>query len=191
MKKKILRAFFIVLFIILVIVSNIMRGNLSEKENSKTNEEILEEIEVLNTDEELKNITYNEKEEKGNNIIGSLYIEKIGLKANIQEGSSWKVLKENIGHIEGTSLFDGNVGLASHNRGEYASYFARINELEKGDKIIYSTDIGQKEYQVISKEVIDETDWSKLEKTKENKLTLITCVKDRKEKRLCVEAQEV
>lgn len=179
--KKIIKALFLVLFIILIIISSLIRKGLN-KEEIKSNEEVLEEVELLEIEE---NVNYK------NDIIGSLSIEKIDLKADIKEGSNWYVLKENIGHIEETSLFDGNVGLASHNRGNFGAYFERIDELEKGDKITYDTNFGTREYHVISKEIIEETDWSKLKNTKENKLTLITCVKDEKEKRLCVQAIEV
>ena len=37
---------------------------------------------------------------------------------------------------------------------------------------------------------IDETDWSDTENTEDNRITLITCVKGQKEKRLCVQALE-
>ena len=38
--------------------------------------------------------------------------------------------------------------------------------------------------------VINETDWSLLESTDDNRLTLITCVKGQSSKRLCVQAIE-
>ena len=40
------------------------------------------------------------------------------------------------------------------------------------------------------KKDILETDWSMLQETKENKLTLITCIKNRVNQRLCVQAVE-
>ena len=58
-------------------------------------------------------------------------MKKYGLNAEVKEGSSNEILKDYIGHIENTSTYDGNVGLAGHNRGNKNSYFARINELEK------------------------------------------------------------
>ena len=86
--------------------------------------------------------------------------------------------------------FDGNVGLAAHNRGNKYSYFARINELDNGDEIKYQTQYGQRTYVVNSKKEILETDWNPLKSTKENKLTLITCIKNKVNQRLCVEAVE-
>ncbi len=121
-------------------------------------------------------------------IIGSLIINKINLNGTIKEGSTSEILKDYIGHIEETAKYDGNVGLAAHNRGNQYSYFARINELELGDEIIYQTKYGERKYVVDSKNEILETDWSKLEGTKENRLTLITCIKNKVNQRLCVQA---
>jgi LPXTG-site transpeptidase (sortase) family protein len=159
---------------------------------SKTNEEILNMVEESNTDEELRNVIYEETKEIDNEeTIGNLRIPKINLEAPIKEGSSPEILKEYVGHIIETTYYNGTVGLAAHNRGNKFSYFARLSELEEGDEIYYESIYGEKTYKVVNKKIIDETDWSPLKNTNENKLTLITCVKDRKEKRLCVEAIEV
>lgn len=112
------------------------------------------------------------------------------MQGEIKEGSSPQVLQEYIGHIEDTAVYDGNVGLAAHNRGTSPSYFARINELEIGDEIIYQNKYGERRYKVNQKKDILETDWSMLQETKENKLTLITCIKNRVNQRLCVQAVE-
>ena len=89
-----------------------------------------------------------------------------------------------------TSKYDGNIGLAAHNRGNEYSYFARINELSKGDKIIYKTKFYERIYIVNSKVVIYDTDWSYLQATKDNRITMITCIKDKPNQRLCVQAIE-
>lgn len=124
-------------------------------------------------------------------IIGNLKIKKINLDGPIKEGSSSKVLKDYIGHIEETPIYNGNVCLAAHNRGNKYSYFSRINELIEGDEIIYNTDIYTKHYKVTDIQEIDETDWKMLEDSSENKITLITCIKNKKDKRLCVQAVEI
>ena len=83
--------------------------------------------------------TINEKEQDENTqqdeILGKLIINKISLNGEVKEGCSSEILEEYIGHIEETSKFDGNVGLAAHNRGNKYSYFARINELDNGDEV--------------------------------------------------------
>lgn len=118
-------------------------------------------------------------------------MKKYGLNAKVKEGSNEQVLKEYVGHIENTAIYDGNVGLAGHNRGNKYSYFARINELENGDIITYKTKFFTRNYKVDNIQTILETDWSLLEDTSQNKLTLITCIANKKVQRLCVQATEI
>ena len=56
-------------------------------------------------------------------------MKKYGLNAEVKEGSTNEILKKYIGHIENTSTYDGNVGLAGHNRGNKNSYFAIITTI--------------------------------------------------------------
>lgn len=85
----------------------------------------------------------------------------------------------------------GIFGLAGHNRGNKYSFFARINELEKGDIITYQTKFYTRQYKVDNIQTIFETDWTLLQNTQENKLTLITCIANKKNQRLCVQATQV
>lgn len=78
-----------------------------------------------------------------------------------------------------------------HNRGYENSYFARINELEEGDILTYKTKFYTREYRVDNIQTIFDDDWSLLENTKENKLTLITCIANKKNQRLCVQATQI
>lgn len=120
-----------------------------------------------------------------------LTIPKINLnQAYIQEGTDENTLNQAIGHFEHTAFFFGNIGLASHNRGN-ASYFSHINQLEIGDEIYYHYCLGEKIYEVNRKIIIDVYDWSYLENLPhENKLTLITCIENDSNKRLCIQAIE-
>lgn len=117
-----------------------------------------------------------------------LEIPKINLNANIQEGTSIKVMNKNIGHFIETSKENGNIGLAAHNRGYKVNYFKNLKKLKKGDLVIYTYKGKSKEYIVNSSEIIKDTDWSKLNKSRVDKLTMITCVEDRPDYRLCVQA---
>lgn len=45
-----------------------------------------------------------------------LEIPSLNLEAPIREGTSQNILYNSVGHFENTNLFDGNVGLAAHNR---------------------------------------------------------------------------
>ena len=117
-----------------------------------------------------------------------LEIPKINLNANIQEGTSIKVMNKNIGHFIETSKENGNIGLAAHNRGYKVNYFKNLKKLKKGDLVIYTYKGKSKEYIVNSSEIIKDTDWSKLNKSSMDKLTMITCVEDKPNYRLCVQA---
>lgn len=120
----------------------------------------------------------------------SLKIPKLGIEANIEEGTNEEVLENNIGHFIETSKWDGNIGLAAHNRGYRNNFFKDIKDLENGDELIYCYHGSTKIYHVIEKQIIRNTDWSYLSRTTENKLTLITCVEDMPEYRLCVQATQ-
>ena len=151
----------------------------------------LVDVQDVKTDENYINVTYNKEEDVLNDdVLGILTIEKIGLNATVKEGSTSDVLAEYVGHISETPKYDGNIGLAAHNRFNKYSYFARINELKNGDIITYKTKYGTKDYIVNKKSVIFETDWSNLEDDGTNKLTLITCIADRRNQRLCIQALE-
>lgn len=77
--------------------------------------------------------------------------------------------------------------MAGHN---YLGIWAKLNTLEKGDKIQYTSILGSKTYSVCDIKQIEENDISVLENTKNNMLTLITCIKNTPSKRLCVQAIE-
>ena len=166
-----------------------IEANNQIQENQELEEESHEQIEESGTEDGIEELE-DEDVDSDTDILGTLTIEKIGLNGKVKEGSTSSVLENYIGHIEETSKYDGNVGLAAHNRGNQYSYFSRINELENGDEIKYQTQYGQRIYVVNSKKEILETDWNPLRSTKENKLTLITCIKNKVNQRLCVEAVE-
>ena len=151
----------------------------------------LTKIEEVKTDENYVDVTYDKEEKiEDESLLGILTIEKINLKATVKESSTEETLKEYIGHISETAKYDGNIGLAAHNRANKYSYFARINELEKGDKIVYKTKFYTRTYVVSKKKVIYDTDWSDLETTKDNRITMITCIINKPNQRLCVQAIE-
>lgn len=152
----------------------------------------LADVNSIKTDSKFENVTYDKVEDLwDDSVLGILTIDKIGLNVTVKEGSTNDVLKDYIGHIESTATYDGNIGLAGHNRGYGDSFFARLNELEVGDIVKYKTKFYERTYRVDNIQAIFETDWSLLENTKENKLTMITCIPNRREQRLCVQATEV
>lgn len=120
-----------------------------------------------------------------------LEIPKINLYANISEGTDNNVLQNYIGHFRQTSKWNGNIGLAAHNRGYKNNYFKELKQLEYGDKINYFYNYKEKHFKVEKKKIILNTDWSSLSRKDDNKLTLITCIENKPQYRLCVEAVEV
>lgn len=144
--------------------------------------------------EEIKNLEVNTEIshsfEFEDGIIGYLQIEKIGLKAPIKEGTEQETLNKYVGHFTETALLDGNVCFAAHNRGYENNFFENLYKLENGDKISYITKFQEKSYKVIDIKEIKDTDVSVLEGTEDNRITLITCIANKGNKRLCVQAVE-
>lgn len=122
--------------------------------------------------------------------IGRLKIDEIDLSVKVYETESLESLAKGAGHFKSTSCWDGNIGLCGHNRG-VTNHFGKIHTLEKGDKIKYTTKLGTKTYKVVSVTKIEETDFSYLQRTSDNRITLITCVNNHPTKRWCVQAVEV
>ena len=81
--------------------------------------------------------------------------------------------------------------MASHNRGGKGDYFKNLHKVKIGSVVYYNSIAGTRKYEVVSKEKIKETDLSCLWTSKENKLTLTTCVRGQKSYRLCVVAKEI
>lgn len=124
--------------------------------------------------------------------IGNWYIEipSINLKAPIAEGTDIDTLNTKVGHFNETDKTVGNVGLAAHNRGYKYNYFEKLKKLKINDEIIYKYENFEKKYLITKIEIIKNTDWSYLEKTEKNKITLITCVENEPQYRRCVQAEE-
>lgn len=162
------------------IISENIVNNFSTSSNSDNKEHLALEQEVFSP----KQISND------NNVIGKIKVPKIGLEAPIQDGTDAEVLKESVGHFTTTNYWEGNVVLASHNRGTYAHYFEGLDKLNLDDEIIYQTKLGTRIYVIDKIEQISEEDLSVLKNTKDNTLTLITCIKDHPSYRLCVKATE-
>ena len=122
--------------------------------------------------------------------LGRLKIPSIGVNVKVYEDESLESLAKGAGHFKSTSCWDGNVGIAGHNRG-VAEHFGEIHTLGRGDKITYTTKLGTRTYEVFYVGKIKETDFSRLERSSENMITLITCVRNEPELRWCVQAREI
>ena len=122
--------------------------------------------------------------------LGTLSIPSIGVKTRIYEGTSTASMAKGAAHFEETSIWNGNVCLAGHNRGTN-EIFGKIHTMKAGDTITLTTKLGIRTYAVVSVEKISETDRSGTAATAWNQLTLYTCVMNERPYRWCVTAVEV
>ena len=125
-----------------------------------------------------------------NGSLGMLRIPAIGLTVSIYEGTDSAMLAKGAGHFSETSIWNGNVALAAHNRG-VNNHFGLIHTLNVGDTVTLSTKLGTRTYSVTSVAKVGETDREALAASAENRITLYTCVRDQRDLRWCVQAVEV
>lgn len=155
--------------------------------NSITSQETKEENK---TNTQTANNKQTKEQDKQNKIEWTIEIPSISLKATIAEGTSEEVMDVYVGHFTETSKTNGNIGLAAHNRGYKVNYFQNLKKLKLESKVIYKYGEFKKTYIVKKHEIIRDTDWSYLEETQENTITLITCVENEPEYRRCIQAIE-
>ena len=119
--------------------------------------------------------------------LGTLKIPAIGLSVRVYEGTDSGTLAKGAGHFPGTSIWDGNVCVAGHNRG-VRDDIGDLHTLKPGDTVTWTTKLGTRTYEVVSVEKVLETDTSGTTSTSDNRLTLYTCVKNQRAYRWCVTA---
>lgn len=120
--------------------------------------------------------------------LGTLKIPAIGLTVKVYQGTDSDALRKGAGHFPSTSIWDGSVAIAGHNRG-VNNHFGKIHTLNIGDTIKLTTQMGTRSYEVYAVSKIGVEDTSVLNDSTENIITLITCVKDQPEYRWCVQAK--
>ena len=158
---------------------------------------VIENSNITNKEEpkKEKNIeeTESEKQEKMEEIPyeWGISIPKINLKAKISEGTTKEVMDKYVGHFVDTGVIKGNICLGAHNRGYPVNYFENIKSLNKNDLIFYKKEDKTYCFKVETVTVIKDTDWTYLEETEDNRITLITCVENEPDYRRCVQAIEV
>ena len=162
----------------------------SNSVNFNSNNGIEEKIEIQN-DYPKNQIVTNEVIEDTKEVNWKILIPAIALEAEISEGTSKEIMDKYVGHFEETSKSIGNVGLAAHNRGYNVNYFANLKKLKEGDKIIYKCYGFERTYVVTKNLIITDEDWSYLEKTEKNTITLITCVENEPMYRRCIQGEEI
>ena len=127
--------------------------------------------------------------ERSDGSIGTLVIPSLGIRYKAYAGTDSASMRKGVGHFTSTSAWNGNIGLCGHNRGSNYN-IGSIKDLDIGDTIRYETSLGTRTYAVSSVEIIDWTDWSYLNSTPDNRITIITCLADQPTKRVCVQGVE-
>lgn len=128
--------------------------------------------------------------ERKDGSIGTLKISSLNINMKVWEGETSTSMAKGLGHYRSTSGWDGNVGVCGHNRGaKYA--IGSIKNLKAGDTITYTTVYGTRTYEVVLVKTISSSDWSYLQATTDNRITITTCLANQPSKRVCVQAVEV
>lgn len=117
-----------------------------------------------------------EKRGPEKNQLGVLVIPKIGVEQVVLYDSTVKNLKLGPSLMKQTAYpgHRGNAVIAGH-RTSYGFPFKRIDELKKGDKIIFKNGSGRVVYSVKRKFRVKPNDTSVLKQTKGARLTLLSC----------------
>ena len=190
--KKSIIIFTVTILIIIAIVSTffivkyfINKSEIDTATKFYTEDKIQDRLNINNGNVTKEDLTLKIN---GETVFGVISIPKINYQGLVYEGTNISTLDKGIGHFENTPYLDGNVCLAGHN---YAGIWKNLYTLQNGDKITYTSFLGTKEYEVNKMVQIEATDWTLLEDTDNNILTLVTCVKNQPSQRLCVQAKEV
>ena len=121
--------------------------------------------------------------------LGTLKIPSLGVSVKVYEGTDTEALNKGAGHFTDTSIWNGNVSVAGHNRGPHG-IFGTIHTLKPGAEITLTTKLGTRTYTVESVQKISAADSSDTAPTWENRLTIYTCVQNEGDYRWCVRAVE-
>ena len=165
-------------------------------ENSGGKEDVIAEAAVFvpQTDPDVAdagNYTLPEQAELKDGSIGVLTINSIGVSAPVYEtDDEMEAMRKGIAHYKTTSAWTGNIGLCAHNGNASYCWFHDLHKVEKGDVVTYQTALGTRTYEVTEIKEIDETDWSMLGRTEDNRITMTTCIDGKPSKRLVVQAVE-
>ena len=106
-------------------------------------------------------------------LVGRIEIPRLDLAVVVVEGTTSRVLRRGVGHVEGTSFpgEQGNVGVAGHRD----TYFRRLRNIGRGDLIRLRTPDGVFTYAVDSILIVKPSRGDLLDATDRPALTLVTC----------------
>lgn len=156
-------------------------NTLEHIENITKKDKVISEsiIDVFNQDEQ-KNKENSKLDEE---LIGYVYIPKIGLTYRLYSRASLEKLTKGVAILEGSNLpnnkRENRTVIAGHNMWEGMAIFRDIKTLESGDKVYVNSIKTNYEYEVTDSKVIDKYDYQSLSTVKNaNILTLITCTNE-------------
>ncbi len=122
--------------------------------------------------------------------IGHISIPSVGISEYIYEDTSTASMRKGVAHFDETPGWEGNVGLAGHNRGSYET-FGGLKNISLGSVVNYTTAYGTKQYKVVYIGTCSTTDTSGLLQDGSNKITMYTCVENNPSLKRIVVAVEV
>ena len=125
-----------------------------------------------------------------NGHFGAVSVGNRKLFAYVYPGATYESMRKGAGHVDSTSVWNGNVALCGHNRGSWP-YFGTLKNVQVGDVITYRTLLGVRTYRVTSAGRIAATNTAVLNPTADNRITLLTCIANEPSFRLCVVGQEI
>jgi sortase A len=107
---------------------------------------------------------------------GRIVVPRLGLSSVFVEGTSAADLARGPGHYRITALpgLGGTVAIAGH-RTTYLQPFRHIDDLRAGDRITVRMPYGTFGYVVTGHRIVDDTDWSILERRSYEQLVLTAC----------------
>lgn len=192
-RKAILIASSVIVIVIAIIATFFIVKDIENKRKIESVIEVYSNNIIQKNDENTNEIVQTKIQDKllqidGETTVGVIKIDKIGYEGLVYEGTSLDTLAKGVGHFENSAYFDGNVCLANHN---YINQWGKLYTLRENDIIEYVSFLGKRKYKVCTIKEIEETDWSMLQDTQDNRLTLITCVYNKPNLRLCVQAIEI
>ena len=189
----------VIIFLIILLILNLFTKKSSNNFYSYQNQE--KNNKQLSSNENIiKDISINEISN------WKIEIEKLNLNANIKEGTSKEIIKNNIGHYTNSNILCGIIALKAYNIGEKNNYFANLKELQIDDEINYTVNEVEIIYKVISNKIIENNALEDSQKeytqiyeyiqsqnnfSKKDILILITYVKDMPNKFRCVIAEKI
>lgn len=106
-------------------------------------------------------------------IVGKLEIPRVGISVMVLQGVEEGTLHLGAGHVPGTPLpgIEGNVAIAGHRD----TFFRKLEGIQPGDHIEFSTRSGIFSYTVSFTEIVEPQDTRVIESRGVPELTLISC----------------